>query len=117
MASDEIPPLPWEALKEAGEALPWAALEQIAEAVATDEEALRLLEKAYFESEPYEVASYEGLFTPAILAMAAPRMSETVRRRAVAFVVEELAGVGGTSLNEIAEGTFQRAAGLLVESW
>jgi len=125
MAVDEVPPLPWEELKEAGKALPWAALEQIAEAVAGNPFVLDRLKAVYYESEPYDLASYEGLFTPAILAMAAPRMSDPVRQRAVEFVVKELAGVGepsldeimrGTShvgLDELTEGMFERAAGLL----
>ena len=125
MAADEIPPLPFEQLKKADEALPWAALEEIAEAVAIDESKFEWLKRFYYESDPYGLASFEAMFTPAILAMAAPRMSEAVRGRAVEFVVRELAGnhepsseeaLQGTfdvGLDELTEEMFLRAAGLL----
>jgi hypothetical protein len=88
--------LPWDALKHTEGDIPWPALEQFAEALAANPslwQDLRKLYDDYFNTEEPQ-PSYECLYVPAILALAAPRLGDDARREIAEFLVEELVAAG-----------------------
>jgi hypothetical protein len=90
MTAPESPALPWEALIHTEGDIPWPALEASADALAADPMLLDRLTDRYdeFMTDPEARRSYECLYIPAILAMAAPRMDGPTRRRAADWLVE-----------------------------
>lgn len=92
MADPESPKIPWEALLHTEGNIPWPALEASADALAADPMLLDRLTDRYdeFMTDPGARNSYECLYIPAILAMAAPRMDDATRRRAADWLVEAL---------------------------
>jgi hypothetical protein len=92
MTAPESPKVPWEALLHTEGDIPWPALEASADALAADPMLLDRLTDRYdeFMTDPDARNSYECLYIPAILAMAAPRMDGPTRRRAADWLVEAL---------------------------
>jgi hypothetical protein len=92
MTDPESPALPWDALTRTEGDIPWPALEASADALAADPMLLDRLTDRYdeFMTDPEARRSYECLYIPAILAMAAPRMDDATRRRAADWLVEAL---------------------------
>ncbi|MCX5673003.1 MAG: SEC-C metal-binding domain-containing protein [Planctomycetota bacterium] len=92
MTAPESPALPWEALTHTEGDIPWPALEASADALAAHPMLLDRLTDRYdeFMTDPDARRSYECLYIPAILAMAAPRMDGPARRRAADWLVEAL---------------------------
>jgi len=90
MTDPESPALPWEALTHTEGDIPWPALEASADALAAEPMLLDRLTDRYdeFMTDPDARNSYECLYIPAILAMAAPRMDGPTRRRAADWLVE-----------------------------
>jgi len=92
MTDPESPAIPWETLTHTEGDIPWPALEASADALAADPMLLDRLTDRYdeFMTDPNARSSYECLYIPAILAMAAPRMDDPARRRAADWLVEAL---------------------------
>ena len=90
--------LPWDALGNTRGDIPWAALDQFADAAVADRDVLEELLDLYdgFQETVYERGSFECLYVPAILAMAAPRLSDTGRDRAARFLLRSLMIAGAT---------------------
>lgn len=88
--------LPWDALKAAKGEIPWAALEQFADALAADSSLLCPLEDLHTEARETvrETERYEDLYVPAIVALAATRLSDEVRREVAAFLIDRLVEAG-----------------------
>jgi len=88
--------LPWDALKAVEDKIPWAALEQFADALVADSSLLRPLEDLYSEAweAEGETERYEDLYVPAIFALAAPRLSDGVRREVAVFLIDQLIEAG-----------------------
>jgi hypothetical protein len=106
--------LPWDALRHTQGDIPWPALEQFAEAVAVDGDVLEELLDLYdeFMETAYERQSYECLYVPAILAMAAPRLSDAGRDRAARFLLCSLMTAGAED-DELMEEVLPAAIGAL----
>ena len=92
MTAPESPTLPWATLTHTEGDIPWPALEASADALAADPMLLDRLTDRYdeFMTDPEARRSYECLYIPAILAMAAPRMDDPTRRRAADWLVGAL---------------------------
>jgi hypothetical protein len=92
VAAETDSSLPWEVLKHTEGGIPWPALETFADALAADESVFGGLTNLFdeFMAEPYERPTYEGLYVPAIFAMAAPRITGALRERAAEFFVPAL---------------------------
>ncbi len=89
MPDEPDAPLPWAALKHTEGDIPWPALERFADALAEDPglwPQLRGLYEAYFDS---DLPTYEFLYVPAIVALAAPRLGPEMRFEIAAFLVDE----------------------------
>ena len=88
--------LPWDALRHTQGDIPWTALGQFAEAVASDWDSLEELLDLYdeFMETAYQRQSYECLYVPAILAMAASTLSDAGRDRAARFLLRSLMNAG-----------------------
>ena len=95
MDTNARPDLPWDALGRTKGAIPWEALEQLARAAVAEEQVLEdLLELFDQSSETYEERqSYECLYIPAILALAAEDFSPAARARAADFLVQAMVRV------------------------
>ena len=104
--------LPWDTLRHTEGDIPWTALEQFAEAVVADWDAMEELQDLYdeFMETAYERQSYECLYVPAILAMAAPQLSEAGRARATRFLLRALMGAGDED-NELMQEVLPAALG------
>ena len=104
--------LPWDALRHTEGSIPWTTLEQFAQAVAVDwdvlEELLDLCDE--FMETAAKRRSYECLYVPAILAMAAPQLSEAGRDRATRFLLQALM-VAGDEDNELMQEVLPAALG------
>lgn len=88
--------LPWEALKHTEGEIPFSALSQFAAAVVRDEsltDALMDLYEQAWETES-DQPHYEDLYVPAILALAAPQLSEQRRRQIGELLIEKLVEAG-----------------------
>ena len=96
MDADTEASLPWEAMTHTEGDIPWAALETFAHAVAADWDVLEEILNLYdeFMETPYERQSFECLYVPAILAMAAPKLSDAGRDRAARFLLRSLIYAG-----------------------
>ena len=94
--TEDVASLPWQDLKHTEGEIPWPLLERFADALAADDTVLPRLQEVFgaFMVEPYERPSYECLYVPAIIGMAAPRLSDAVRRKAAEFLVTELVDAG-----------------------
>ena len=92
MATESGSPLPWEALKHTEGGIPWAALETFADALGTEGSVFQGLADLYdeFMADPYQRPTYEDLYVPAILALAAPRLTGAWREKAAEFLVTAL---------------------------
>ena len=88
--------LPWAALGHTEGEPPWEALEQLSAALAADDSLLDRLWQVYepFTMDPYGTDTYECIYVPAVIAMAAPRLSEAGRGRAADLLVAELVAAG-----------------------
>ena len=89
MAGETDSSLPWEALKHTEGEIPWGTLETFANALAADESVFDRLTALYdaFMTAPHDDPTYEGLYVPAIFAMAAPRLTGALREKAAEFFV------------------------------
>ena len=92
MPADEHPDLPWDALRQTEGEIPWTALEAFADALAAEPHLWETLCKSYEECIEEEQTSIPlaWAYVPAIVALAAPRLSEDVRRDVGAYLVEDL---------------------------
>jgi len=106
--------LPWEALTHIEGDIPWTALGQFAEAVAADWDSLEELLDLYdeFMETAYQQQSYECLYVPAILAMAAPSLSDAGRDRAARFLLRSLMTAGAED-DDLMEEVLPAAIGVL----
>jgi hypothetical protein len=104
--------LPWDALRNTEGEIPWTALEQFTEAAAADGDVLEELLDLYgdFQEAAYERHSFECLYVPAILAMAAPRLSDAGRNRAARFLLRSLI-LAGDEDDELMEEVLPAAIG------
>jgi hypothetical protein len=84
--------LPWDALKHTEGDIPWDALNQFADALVAHPPLWEQLREVYdqFMQAPYEAASYECYYVPAIFALAAPRLDAATRGAIGRFLVDEL---------------------------
>ncbi|MDT8302956.1 MAG: SEC-C metal-binding domain-containing protein [Sedimentisphaerales bacterium] len=93
---DKTAQLPWEALKKTEGGIPWSALYEFAAAVVNDQfnvgALIELYEQALISGCDHE--HYEEFYIPAILALAAPHLSDRRRYEIGTFLVEELSEAG-----------------------
>jgi len=96
VSSQAATQLPWDALKHTEGDIPWHVLNQFADALAAHPPLWEELREVYdkFMEDPYEVASYECYYVPAIFALAAPRLDEATRRAIGQFLVDEMICAG-----------------------
>ena len=84
--------LPWEALKHTEGPIPWPAIRQFAEGLGTDSQLLEPLLDIFDQTleDPYSQGTFEDLYVPAIIALAAPRLSELARKHAARILIDAL---------------------------
>lgn len=94
--SDELRSLPWDRIDHAQSEIPWPAMRTFADALATNRELIPGLMEVYDRA--YETMSDEigcaDLYVTGIFALAAPRLSEEMRREIGSLLVERLVRAG-----------------------
>ena len=94
--ADPFAALPWDALTQKGP-IPFPALDQLAAALAAHPATvwprLRQVYEDFWE-DAYENGTFECLYVPAIVALAAPNLAAEPARVIAKFLVEELVGAG-----------------------
>ena len=106
--------LPWGALKHTQGDIPWPAIRQFAESLSADstllEPLLGMLDEAL--EDPYGRGSFECLYIPAIIALAAPNLGEQARKEAAEFLTEAVIDTGEDE-DGVLEETLLAACGAL----
>ncbi len=104
--------LPWEALRHTEGPIPWPALKRFADTATADGHVLEEILDLYdeFMETADERRSYECLYVPAILAMAAPQLSEAGRDQATRFLMQALMFAGDED-NELMQEVLPAALG------
>jgi len=106
--------LPWGALKHTQGGIPWPAIRQFSESLSADstllEPLLEMLDEAL--EDPYVRGSFECLYIPAIIALAAPNLGEQARKEAVEFLAEAVVDTGEDE-DGVLEETLLAACGAL----
>ncbi len=92
MTAETNPSLPWDALREPQGPIPWDALKRLAHAAGRDEDVRERLQELFEESleSRFDRQSFECLYVPAILAMAASSMPPEARDQAARYFLRAM---------------------------